>query len=47
MCQAVSKIVSCWVNAASSIARESKLGSSFGSTVLREVAMGNPLPPSL
>ena len=45
MFRAVSKIVSCWVNAASSIAGESKLGSTFGSTFLRKVAMGNPPSP--
>ena len=38
----VSKIVSCWVNVASGIARESKLGSIFGSTFPRKVAMRNP-----
>jgi len=42
MFRAVSKIVSCWVNAASGIAGESKLGSTFGSTFPRKVAMGNP-----
>ena len=34
MFRAVSKIVSCWVNAASGIATESKVGSTFGSTFL-------------
>ena len=40
MFRAVSGIVSCWVNAASGIAGESKVGSTFGSTFPKKVAMG-------
>ena len=40
MLRAVSEIVSCWVNAASGIAGESKVGSTFGSTFPKKVAMG-------
>ena len=43
--RAASKILSFWVNTASSIAGESKLGSTFVSTFPRKVAMGIPLPP--
>ena len=40
MFRAVSEIVSCWVNVASGIAGESKVGSTFGSTFPKKVAMG-------
>ena len=41
--RAVSKILSFWVNTASSIAGESKLGSTFVSTFPRKCSHGNPL----
>ena len=43
--RAASKILSFWVNTASSIAWESKLGSTFVSTFPRKVAMGIPSTP--
>ena len=43
--RAASKILSFWVNTASSIAGESKLGSTFVSTFPRKVAMGIPPTP--
>ena len=45
MFRAVSKILSCWENTASRIARVSKVGSTFGSTFPRKVARENPPPP--
>ena len=44
MFRAVSKILSCWENTASRIARVSKVGSTFGSTFPRKVARENPTP---
>ena len=43
--RAASKILSFWVNTASIIAGESKLGSTFVSTFPRKVAMGIPSTP--
>ena len=49
--RAVSKMLSYWVNTASSMGEESKQGSTFVSTIPRTVAMGipstSPPPPSL